>query len=57
MKKAKLTPDMLADKTEALRKFRFNIAGSKNKNIREGRAIRRDIARINTMNTANNNGK
>lgn len=50
MKKNKVTPDQLADKTEALRKFRFNIAGSKIKNIREGRALRRDIARIHTMN-------
>lgn len=39
---------MLADKQEALRVFRFNMAGSKSRNVREGRMIRRDIARIET---------
>ncbi len=36
---------MLADKREALRVFRFGAAGSKTKNVKEGRAIRKDIAR------------
>jgi ribosomal protein L29 len=39
---------MLADKREALRVFRFGAAGAKAKNVREGRAIRKDIARIMT---------
>ena len=37
---------MLADKREALRVFRFGAAGAKSKNVKEGRAIRKDIARI-----------
>ena len=37
---------MLADKREALRVFRFGAAGAKTKNVKEGRAIRKDIARI-----------
>ena len=45
---------MIVDKVEALRKFRFNIAGSKIKNVREGRSLRRDIGRIKTQ---LNNGK
>lgn len=40
---------MLADKQEALRVFRFGGAGAKTKNVREGRAIRKDIARIMTI--------
>jgi ribosomal protein L29 len=39
---------MLADKREALRIFRFGAAGAKTKNVKEGRAIRKDIARIMT---------
>ena len=38
----------LSEKQTALRNFRFGSAGSKAKNVREGRAIRRDIARIMT---------
>ena len=37
---------MLSEKREALRVFRFGAAGAKTKNVREGRAIRKDIARI-----------
>ena len=37
---------MLSDKREALRVFRFGAAGAKSKNVREGRAVRKDIARI-----------
>ena len=36
----------LVQKREELRLFRFGIAGSKTRNIKEGRDIRRDIARI-----------
>jgi len=34
------------EKREALRGMRFNVAGSKNKNVREQRSTKRDIARI-----------
>ncbi len=37
---------MLSEKREALRVFRFGAAGAKTKNVKEGRAIRKDIARI-----------
>lgn len=44
---------MLAEKKEALRVFRFGAAGAKSKNVREGRSIRKDIARAMTaMNAA-----
>jgi ribosomal protein L29 len=38
----------LTEKREALRAFRFGISGSKIKNMREGRAIRKEIARVMT---------
>lgn len=37
---------LLADKREALRVFRFEGAGSRTRNVRAGRELRRDIARI-----------
>jgi len=40
---------MLSEKREALRVFRFGAAGAKSKNVREGRVIRKDIARIMTI--------
>jgi ribosomal protein L29 len=40
---------MLSEKRESLRVFRFGAAGAKSKNVREGRAIRKDIARIMTV--------
>jgi ribosomal protein L29 len=39
---------MLAEKSESLRLFRFEGAGSRRRNVREGRELRRDIARIQT---------
>jgi ribosomal protein L29 len=39
---------MLSEKREALRIFRFGASGSKTKNVKEGRTIRKDIARIMT---------
>lgn len=39
---------MLADKREALRAFRFGGAGTRARNVREGRMIRKEIARIMT---------
>jgi len=40
---------LLSEKTGALRDFRFGIAGSNSKNVREGRMLRRDIARVKTQ--------
>jgi len=36
----------LREKREGLRAFRFGISGSKVKNMREGRNLKKDIARI-----------
>lgn len=38
----------LKDKEESLKTFRFGIAGSKVRNVREGRNTRKEIARIKT---------
>ena len=40
---------MLEEKKVALNAFKFGIAGSKIKNVREGRNIKREIARILTI--------
>lgn len=49
---AKETPEslqkMIADKREALRVFRFEGAGSRRRNVREARNLRKEIARIMT---------
>ncbi len=39
----------LIEKEEGLKNFRFGIAGSKVRNVREGRGLRKDIARIKTL--------
>ncbi len=36
----------IAEKREALRAFRFGSAGSRSRNTREGRGLRKDIARM-----------
>lgn len=36
----------IAEKREALRSFRFGAAGSRTRNVREGRNLRREIARL-----------
>lgn len=36
----------IADKREALRVIRFGAEGSRSRNVRESRTIRRDIARL-----------
>lgn len=36
----------IADKREALRNFRFGSAGSRSRNTREGRALRKSVARL-----------
>jgi ribosomal protein L29 len=38
----------LAEKREGIRAFRFNVAGSKSTNVKEGRNLRKDVARIMT---------
>lgn len=43
---------MITEKRESLRAFRFGGAGAKTKNVKEGRAIRKDIARLMTALTA-----
>jgi len=40
--------NLLKEKKEALRTFHFALAGSKTKNIKEGRSLKKDIARIMT---------
>ena len=37
---------LLGEKREALRNFRFSTAGSKARNVKEGQAVRREIARL-----------
>ena len=38
----------IAAKRESLRSFRFGGAGSRTRNVREGRTLKRDIARMMT---------
>lgn len=45
-KDQKTLADMLKDKRDALRAFTFGSAGSKNRNVKEGHNIKKDIARI-----------
>lgn len=40
--------DLLSDKREALRVFRFGMSGSKVKNVKESLTTRKDIARMMT---------
>ncbi|MEI6843627.1 MAG: 50S ribosomal protein L29 [bacterium] len=40
---------LLAEKQVALRNFRFAVAGSKTRNVKEGAVLKRDIARIMTI--------
>lgn len=37
---------LLVEKREDLRSFRFGIAGTKVRNIKEGRGLRKEIARV-----------
>jgi len=39
---------LLDEKQQAVRQFRFDITGSKVKNIKEGANFRKDVARIKT---------
>ncbi len=40
---------MLKEKRQALQTFNFGLAGSKVKNVKEGSALRKEIARILTV--------
>lgn len=40
---------MVSEKREALRTFRFGGAGAKTKDVKQGRTIRKDIARMLTL--------
>ncbi len=48
-KKTEEIRKLVAEKREALRKFRFSAAGAQVRNTKEGRALRRDIARMLTL--------
>lgn len=37
---------LLGEKEKALQTFRFNVSGSKVRNVKEGMALRKDMARI-----------
>jgi|GEM_PF-327590 len=39
----------LAEKREALRAFRFGMKGSRTRNTKEGRELRKEVARILTL--------
>lgn len=45
-KKTEELNKFLAEKRAALHAFHFGVSGSKTRNVREGRGLRRDIARI-----------
>lgn len=47
----------IAEKREALRLFRFGEAGSRSRNVREGRTLRKDIARLLTELNSRNEKK
>lgn len=47
-KPAKDLAKSLYEQREILSKFRFGVAGSKTRNVKEGRAARKEIARIMT---------
>lgn len=40
---------LLGEKQTALRTFRFSIAGSNTRNVKEGNVLKKDIARIMTL--------
>ena len=51
-KKKKTREDLhklISEKREAIRIFRFGSAGAKTKNVKEGRELKKDIARIMTV--------
>ncbi len=48
-KNTKELQTLLTEKRLALRTFRFSIAGSNARNVKEGVALKKDIARILTL--------
>lgn len=40
---------LLKEKQTALRAFRFSFAGSNTRNVKEGKSLKKDIARIMTI--------
>jgi len=48
-KKLKELQALLSEKREALRTFRFSIAGSNMRNVKEGSALKKDIAMVLTL--------
>jgi len=46
---------MLAEKAAALRTFRFAVSGSNTRNVKEGHALKLEIAKIKTALGAKNN--
>ena len=48
---------LLSEKRHALHTFRFSLVGGKAKNVKEGRAVRKDIARIMTAMTVQKSAK
>jgi ribosomal protein L29 len=40
---------MIAEKKAALRTFRFSVAGSNTRNVKEGNHLKKDIARLLTL--------
>lgn len=48
-KKDQELTELLKTKREELRVFRFGSAGSKSRNVKEGKNLRKDIARILTV--------
>jgi len=40
---------LLNEKSLTLRTFRFAVAGSNTRNVKEGKSLKRDIARIKTV--------
>ncbi len=48
-KNVKELNSLLSEKALALRTFRFAVAGSNVRNVKEGKAVKKDIARIKTL--------
>jgi len=48
-KSQKELKNLLSEKDLALRAFRFAVAGSNVRNVKEGMALKKDIARIKTV--------
>jgi ribosomal protein L29 len=46
---------LLQEKRLSLRNFRFSVAGSNVRNVKEGNVLRKDIARILTVMSKNKN--